>query len=80
MSRASTKIGFSGTLAVEEVAAYFQAVIGALERGQVTFRQGTDAVQLCLSPQVDVKIKASSKGRKGKIALEVAWTAPASKE
>ena len=73
--RPPAKMSFAGTFAIEEVVSYFETMVEGLKQGVITFRQGPDTLELRPSPQVDMKVKAATKGRKGRLKFEVAWTA-----
>lgn len=72
-SKEPTKVDFESRVDLDEAVAYFEAITAGLKKGTLTFRQGSGAMQLIPNRQVDMKVKASKKGEKGKIVFEIAW-------
>ena len=71
------KISFEHEMATEEAVAYFEAVIAGLRKGAVQFRRGEQQLDLTPADTVQVKVKASSKGKKEKVEFELSWSTEA---
>lgn len=67
-------IGFEGTLPRSEAVSYFEAIVGGLRSGRLEFRQGDDTLILHPPDQLEIEVKASQKGEKGKIVFEIEWS------
>jgi amphi-Trp domain-containing protein len=67
------KIKFESVMQRSEAAAYFAALVDGLRQGQLQFRHGEENLSLAPAQQVVVEVKASKKGDKEKVALELEW-------
>jgi len=68
------KIGFSASMPRTEVVSYFEAIVGGLRSGRLEFRQEGEELVLNPPDQLEVEVKASRKGDKGKVVFEIEWT------
>lgn len=71
-----TKIKFKNEMPREEAAAYFQALVEGVRKGELHLQQAGE--QLVLQPQGELKveIKASRKDSKQRFSFEMSWKAP----
>jgi amphi-Trp domain-containing protein len=72
--RSRDKIKFKQTLGREEVAAYLDAIVRGLRKGQIEFRHRDEALALNLAPSLQLSVKASEKSKGGKLNIELAWS------
>jgi amphi-Trp domain-containing protein len=75
-----TKLGFDGTLSLEEAVAYFEAVVSGLRNGKLRFRRAQESISLEPAANVEVEVKASRKGRKEKVSFELSWSKSSDKD
>jgi amphi-Trp domain-containing protein len=69
------KIEFEGTMPRNEAVSYFEAIVGGLRSGRLEFKQGEQTLVLNPPDQLEIEVKASSKGDKGSIVFEIEWSA-----
>lgn len=69
----SAKLRFKSTMAREEAAAYFEALVKGLKKGSIHFKQGDESVDLDLASFIKVDVKASRKGSRETVAFELSW-------
>ncbi len=69
----SGQIKYQSAMALSEAASYFEAIVAALRKGQMTVSHGDTTLTLAPSDQVEVSVKAARKKGKEKIEFEVEW-------
>jgi amphi-Trp domain-containing protein len=69
------KISFDAHMTRDEAVTYFEAIVKGLRSGSVTFRRSDDELVLEVGPQLDIEVKASRKGKKQKVEIELGWRA-----
>lgn len=71
-----TKIKFKNEMPREEVAAYFQALVDGVRKGELHLQQA--GKQLVLQPQgeLQLELKASRKDSKQRFSFELSWRTP----
>ena len=67
------KVSFNATMQREEAVAYLEAIVGGLRAGRMQFRQGEEHLVLEVGENVEVEVKATRKGDKGKVTFELGW-------
>lgn len=71
----SSKLRFKSTLAREEAAAYFEAIVAGMRNGSIHMKQGGDAMDLELPSFVKVDVRATRKGGRASLSFELQWRA-----
>lgn len=68
------KINYEATMPRDEAVSYFEAIVGGLRSGRLEFKQDGDSLILSPPDQLEIEVKAQSKGDKAKIVFEIAWS------
>jgi amphi-Trp domain-containing protein len=68
------KIDFEATLPRHEAISYFEAIVAGLRSGRLEFKQGDQALVLSPPDRLEIEVKAQSKGDKGRVVFEIAWS------
>lgn len=68
------KINFEASMPRGEAVSYFDAIVGGLKSGRLEFRQDGDVLVLNPPEQLEIEVKASRKGDKGKVVFEIEWS------
>ncbi|NVB43385.1 amphi-Trp domain-containing protein [Pseudenhygromyxa sp. WMMC2535] len=68
------KVDFEASMPRAEAVSYFEAIIGGLKSGRLEFRQEGDTLVLSPPDQLEIEVKASRKGDKGKVVFEIEWS------
>jgi amphi-Trp domain-containing protein len=67
------KIEFESVVQLSEAVAYFAALVDGLKHGQLQFRRGDEQLSLTPTERVSVEVKATRKGNREKVSLELEW-------
>ena len=78
--KASGKVKFESNMTTDEALNYLVSLIRGIKDGKVTLRQGEETITLEPSKNMDVKVKASVKDAKEKVAFELAWRSDSDEE
>ena len=70
------KVKFESTMQRAEAVAYFQAFVDGLRQGSIHIKQGDKTLSLTPASSLELEVKASRKGKDGKIAFELEWEYP----
>lgn len=68
------KIEFEAGMPRNEAISYFEAIIGGLRSGRLEFKQGDKSLVLNPPDRLEIEVKAQSKGDKGRVVFEIAWS------
>lgn len=68
------KINYEAAMPRDEAVSYFEAIVGGLRSGRLEFKQDGDSLILNPPDQLEIEVKAQSKGDKAKIVFEIAWS------
>lgn len=67
------KISFDSLMTRDEAVTYFDAIVKGLKSGAIHFRRNDQELTLEAGSHVDVEVKASRKGKKQKVEIELSW-------
>lgn len=69
------KLEFEGSMSRAEAFAQLEAIAKGLEKGSIELQAKGQTVELSPSHHFDLELKASTKGSKERISIELAWRA-----
>lgn len=68
------KVSFEASMPRTEAISYFEAIVGGLASGRLEFKQDGDSLVLNPPDHLEIEVKASRKGDKGKVVFEIQWS------
>ena len=68
------KIDFEAVMPRNEAVSYFEAIVAGLASGRLEFKREGETLVLNPPELLEVEVKASRKGDKGKVVFEIEWS------
>lgn len=67
------KVNYNERMDVNNAVAYIENIIAGLKQGSLSLNYGEDSVDFSPNKEVELAIHADSKGRKGRMTIDIAY-------